>query len=148
MEASKYKRRAIQTQRQTNKIDLGITQPVPEASNVRPEIPMDEAVEASRGMLKIDSSTASRLRTYPESEDLASMPVQRESAAVEARRQPAPSMSEFVTPPRRAPQVAQDDSPAQSHSIAHAVTAMAMEQPDECTNVEIKFNIYRCINWW
>ncbi len=130
MDASKYKRRAIQKQRQTQKIDLGITQPVPEASNLQPEIPMDEAVEASRGMLKIDPSTASRLKTYPEADDLPELPVQRQSVPAEAIRQPAPTMSEFVNTPSNSAQTSQDDSHGQSHSIAHAVTAMAMDQPE------------------
>jgi len=130
MEASKYKRRAIQTTRQTKKIDLGITQPVPEASSLRPEIPMDEAVEASRGMLKIDPTTASRLRTYPTSDDLPVAPQQRTPSPIQARRQPAPTMSEFVTPPsHRAPQNPADSQPPKQ-SIAHAVTAMAIEQPE------------------
>lgn len=127
MEASKQTWRATQKERQeTQKTNLGNSQPVTEGLLSRPQTPVSQDVSSS--LPKLDQNVASRFRT--------SRPAVPPRTPVQTRR----DMSEFVRRPAQQPAVqAQPAQPVRaqmpqsqpqtSRSMAETVTRMAVAAP-------------------
>lgn len=128
MDASKYKRRAIQTGRQTTKIDLGSPQPVPEVLPARTQTPQPNPVEGPHSLPQLAPDAVNRIRTQRS--------IARSEPHLRPRqRQQARTISEFVANPLPLKPSKADTGYVERlapnrHSMAETVTRLAVTLPE------------------